>query len=109
MRLRGTGEPIPKISQQLYDDFAELRTARAALDEAILAWAREESATIGEHRLTFKSVAYDRVVTRPTWVSVAQMFDHQTHHRGQVHAMMTALGLDIGPTDIPVMPYAKGL
>ena len=32
------------------------------------------------------------------------MFDHQTHHRGQVHATLTAAGVDVGPTDVPVLP-----
>jgi uncharacterized damage-inducible protein DinB len=32
------------------------------------------------------------------------MFNHQTHHRGQVHAMLTAAGVDVGPTDVPVLP-----
>jgi uncharacterized damage-inducible protein DinB len=42
--------------------------------------------------------------THPRWVQVAQMFNHQTHHRGQVHAMLTAAGLDVGPTDLPILP-----
>jgi uncharacterized damage-inducible protein DinB len=27
------------------------------------------------------------------------MFNHQTHHRGQVTTLLTQLGHDIGPTD----------
>ena len=28
------------------------------------------------------------------------MFNHQTHHRGQAHAMLTAAGQDTGDTDL---------
>jgi len=42
--------------------------------------------------------------THPRWVQVVQMFNHQTHHRGQAHAMLTAAGVDVGPTDVPVLP-----
>jgi uncharacterized damage-inducible protein DinB len=32
------------------------------------------------------------------------MFNHQTHHRGQAHAMLTAAGGKPEDTDIPFMP-----
>jgi uncharacterized damage-inducible protein DinB len=35
------------------------------------------------------------------------MFNHQTHHRGQVHAMLTAAGMTPGPTDLFLMPDAE--
>jgi len=31
------------------------------------------------------------------------MFNHQTHHRGQVTTLLSQMGLDVGPTDIPFM------
>jgi len=33
-----------------------------------------------------------------------QLFNHQTHHRGQVHAMLTAAGQKSNDTDLPFMP-----
>jgi uncharacterized damage-inducible protein DinB len=35
---------------------------------------------------------------------VAHFFNHQTHHRGQVHAMLTRARLPAPVTDIPFMP-----
>ncbi|MEO1960220.1 MAG: DinB family protein, partial [Paracoccus sp. (in: a-proteobacteria)] len=35
---------------------------------------------------------------------VMQLFNHQTHHRGQIHAMLTAAGEKPGATDIAFMP-----
>jgi uncharacterized damage-inducible protein DinB len=35
------------------------------------------------------------------------MFNHQTHHRGQVTTLFTQLGHDIGSTDMP-MSVPKG-
>jgi uncharacterized damage-inducible protein DinB len=32
------------------------------------------------------------------------MFNHQTHHRGQVTTLLSQLGLDPGITTIPMMP-----
>ena len=42
--------------------------------------------------------------TVPKWVLVTHMFNHQTHHRGQVTTLLSQMGLDIGTTDIPFMP-----
>jgi uncharacterized damage-inducible protein DinB len=42
--------------------------------------------------------------TTPLWWSVAHLFNHQTHHRGQAHALLTAAGVDIGATDLPMLP-----
>ena len=35
---------------------------------------------------------------------VTQMFNHQTHHRGQATTLLAQMGRDIGATDIPFMP-----
>ena len=35
---------------------------------------------------------------------LAHLFNHQTHHRGQVTTLLSQMGLDIGSTDIPFMP-----
>jgi len=39
-------------------------------------------------------------VTKPAGLLVAHLFNHQTHHRGQVHAMLTAAGAQPGDTDM---------
>jgi uncharacterized damage-inducible protein DinB len=38
------------------------------------------------------------------WFCVTHFFNHQTHHRGQVHAMLTAAGAKPGDTDLFIMP-----
>ncbi|MEC9401299.1 MAG: DinB family protein, partial [Pseudomonadota bacterium] len=42
--------------------------------------------------------------SRPRWMLVTHMFNHQTHHRGQVSTLLTQAGHDIGVTDLPFMP-----
>jgi uncharacterized damage-inducible protein DinB len=36
-----------------------------------------------------------------------QMFNHQTHHRGQVTALLMQSGIDPGITDLPWAPLAR--
>ena len=41
---------------------------------------------------------------QPKWLLVTHMFNHQTHHRGQVHCMLTQAGGKPSDTDLPFMP-----
>jgi uncharacterized damage-inducible protein DinB len=104
---RFAGRPYPSRPAGVvvgYDDFDELRTQRAAMDRDILAWSVAVTPAELDEPMTWTAATYGFTQTHPRWVQVAQMFNHQTHHRGQVHAMLTAAGVDVGATDLPVIP-----
>jgi len=94
---------IPE-SVSLYPDWQDLKSKRADFDDTIIGWA----AAVGDDWLTadqtFYSAATQREWTRPRWMLVAHMFNHQTHHRGQVHCMLTQAGGRPSDTDLTVMP-----
>jgi uncharacterized damage-inducible protein DinB len=92
-------EPI-KESGKLYDDFAALAAAREEADRKIADWAAriDDKWLAGE--LRWWSGAAEREVRAPIAFLVTHMFNHQTHHRGQVHAMLTAAGEKTGDTDL---------
>lgn len=100
------GEPISMTStrEERYTSFAELWTARQALDRRISAWAEQLTDAFADGVFRFRSVAYQRDIELPGWAVVAQIFNHQTHHRGQVTTLLKQLGKDPGITDIPMMP-----
>ena len=54
--------------------------------------------------LTWYSGSLGKDVARPKWLLVTHMFNHQTHHRGQVHCMLTQSGIAPGVTDLAFMP-----
>ena len=54
--------------------------------------------------LTFTSVIDGVTRSLPRWVMVTQMFNHQTHHRGQATTLLKQLGAEPGITDIPWLP-----
>ncbi|MEE2691202.1 MAG: DinB family protein [Pseudomonadota bacterium] len=88
-------------SAAVYDDWEELRAGRIALDETIIGWAASLTPRDLEGDLTWFSGAMKREITRPRALLVAHMFNHQTHHRGQAHAMLTAAGAKPDDTDLP--------
>jgi uncharacterized damage-inducible protein DinB len=93
---------IPE-SPTAYSDWAELSAVRRDLDARIITWASGMTASDLDGDLTWFSGATQKTVSRPRWELVAHMFNHQTHHRGQVHAMLTAAGQKPAATDIAFM------
>ncbi|MBT4426562.1 MAG: damage-inducible protein DinB, partial [Rhodospirillaceae bacterium] len=91
-------------STRIYAQWEDLSAARTAFDETITSWAAEIDQKWLDGDLTWTSVANNRTFSKPMWQLVTHMFNHQTHHRGQVHAMLTAAGARPDDTDIPFMP-----
>ncbi len=103
---RFTGNPsvVPEPGADLFGTFELLRTERAVLDQRILVWAESLSASWLAETLTYRSKIDGKTRTAPNWMLVMHMFNHQTHHRGQVTTLLSQMGLDVGTTDIPFMP-----
>ena len=103
---RFAGTPWPKAagipeSPNMYASWDELKRERWAFDEVIIGWAERLDPAWLEGDLTWFSGAAKRDVTKPKAMLVAHMFNHQTHHRGQVHCMLTQCGATPGTTDLP--------
>ncbi len=109
IRLLAWDLPIGKPSDVLFEDFAELTHERRRYDEIILDWAKTFDEGLLSQPLEFFSVAYQRKRRMPRYMFVVQMFNHQTHHRGQVATLLTQAGIDLGVTDIPFSPYGSSL
>jgi uncharacterized damage-inducible protein DinB len=95
-----------KDSPSLYPDWAGLKAARVEADAGIEAWAARVDPAWLAGSIGWFSGALGRDVARPTAVLVAHFFNHQTHHRGQAHALLTGLGEQTGDTDLPfILPF----
>lgn len=87
-----------------YGDWRKLCADREALDEAILAWTKTLTSDWLAADFTWSNIARTRTTTAPAWRLVAHMFNHQSHHRGQTHAMLTAAGAKPEDTDLFLLP-----
>jgi uncharacterized damage-inducible protein DinB len=94
---------IPQ-SVTLFPDWDILRQERAASDAKLIAWSDELDPAWIAGDTTWFSGAIQREVTKPRWQLLTHFFNHQTHHRGQVHAMLTQAGGKPHDTDLFVMP-----
>lgn len=92
----------PADGAALHPDWAPMRSLRVEMDAGIEAWAGALDVAALEGDLTWTN-SRGATATRPRWLLVAHLFNHGTHHRGQVHALLTRAGADPGVTDLPWM------
>ncbi|AVO38187.1 DinB family protein [Pukyongiella litopenaei] len=108
-RFDGSDRPVGGIGDGTarHDGYEGWAGERAALDARIETWAAGvgEAALRGD--LRWVSGATGQEATRPLATCVVHMFNHQTHHRGQVHAMLTAAGSAAPVSDLVFMPGAE--
>lgn len=87
---------------EMYDDFAELRRERRAADALLDTWTKsltDEALDATFRYSTLSGIACEH----PLSFAVQHLFNHQTHHRGQVTALLMQLGHDPGVTDLLVL------
>ncbi len=105
-RIAGTALPkqvgIPQ-SVAMYEDWPTLKSQRLRFDKVIVDWAFGVTDADLAGDLNWYSAAAGRELQKPRWICITHMFNHQTHHRGQVHAMLTAAGAKPGDTDLALM------
>ncbi len=91
-RLSGTGDHPKALNAILFEDFASLRAARVAEDQRIVDLVEGLGPSDIERELEFKSLN-GMSQRHPIREILAHVFNHQTHHRGQAHAILTRLGV----------------
>ena len=99
-RLTAGKRDIVSLDQELYSDFAELRAARIREDERLIGVLDryDEAETAGF--LSYNSM--DGAAQRVPMVQVlGHIFNHQTHHRGQVHALLS--GTPVAPPSLDLI------
>jgi uncharacterized damage-inducible protein DinB len=101
-RFDNWAKPTTPIKQSagMIEDFTVLRADRETADSDISRWADKVDDAWLTEDLTWFSGAANREVRAPLRLLVTHFFNHQTHHRGQVHAMLTAAGQETGDTDL---------
>jgi uncharacterized damage-inducible protein DinB len=96
------------LDMELCSDWNELKDERMALDERISRFTH--SLTIERLDSVFHWIPATNPTPRATAFAftLSHMWNHQTHHRGQITAMMELLGLDCGVTDFLALPPVAG-
>ena len=103
-RFEGTPVPFSRLDEEICAYWDELRIQRAQTDDAIDAFVAALPNEKLNSTLRFVSMSNPTPRELPFWIAVSHLFNHQTHHRGQITALMEQAGLDCGVTDLAAMP-----
>jgi len=88
----------------MFGDFAELAREREVTDRKMLNWAGNVSPDWLASTLAYRSKVDGKTRALPAVIGVMQIFNHGTHHRGQLTTLLKQSGYDPGITDLPFMP-----
>lgn len=99
-RMLGEYHGLDGLDQILHEDFANLSTARQAMDEHIVRLVDRLSVGLDgglDKEVRYRTVADGEKHASPARHILLTLFNHQTHHRGQIHCMLSQAGIDEPP------------
>ena len=97
-RFTGDGPTQTRLDEILFEDRPELAATRRHEDQRIMAWVESLTEDDLAARFTYRTLSSGEV-TQPLSSALAHVFNHQAHHRGQLHCLLTmAGGRDAAPS-----------
>jgi uncharacterized damage-inducible protein DinB len=90
-RFTGEGELPQSLDAILYEDFAALRAARRAEDAAISRYVEGLSEADLARSIRFRTFSNPATLEQQLAPALDHFFNHQTHHRGQAHALLSSI------------------
>jgi uncharacterized damage-inducible protein DinB len=99
-RFTGTGTAPDRLDVILYDDFPALRAARRDEDERIVRHVEGLSNADLAGRIRYRTIVQPATIEQELAPALDHFFNHQTHHRGQAHCLLTAITGDCPSFDL---------
>ena len=97
------------LADILYEDYHQLTVARHEVDALLTNYIGSLTDTDIAQSIQYKRLQSDDVNELPLGLILTHLFNHQTHHRGQLTTLMTQIGIEVGVTDMISMPLAATL
>lgn len=99
-RFTGTGPSPDRLDAILSDTFDDLIKIRRALDERIIAYIAELNDDDLAGEFTYRTIIKPAEISQPLAPALSHFFNHQTHHRGQAHCLLTQISGDAPSLDL---------
>lgn len=97
------GAPLPELVRGItFPEFARLRRDREAMDTILVGFTHEADEAIYAQPMRYVNSAGESY-TREAGLVLRHVFNHQTHHRGQVTTLFSQCGIDVGVTDLSAL------
>jgi uncharacterized damage-inducible protein DinB len=99
-RLSGEGDPPARLNAIVFDDRRQLAAARAVEDARLRRYVAALDTRALETPIRYVTGAGKEFEQAPREI-LAHLFNHQTHHRGQAHAILSIVtGREPPPLDL---------
>jgi uncharacterized damage-inducible protein DinB len=108
-RFTGEGDAPSRLDAILFEEFLELRAAREAEDARIVAYIDSLTPERIAAKFRYSTITNPRDIEQPLGPALTHFFNHQTHHRGQAHAILTGLGREGPVLDLLAFQRATGV
>jgi uncharacterized damage-inducible protein DinB len=108
-RFSGKGEVPNRLDAILFENLSELRAARQKEDERIVAYVDSLSEADLAGRIRYRTITNPIEIEQPLAPALVHFFNHQTHHRGQAHCLLTGFGLDAPSLDLILFQRQTGM
>lgn len=108
-RFTGEGDAPNRLDVVLFEDIGELRRARVAEDARIVRYIDRLSEADLAARFRYRTISNPDDVEQPLAPALVHFFNHQTHHRGQVHALLTGIAGEAPSLDLLVLQRETGI
>ncbi len=90
-RFTGEGSAPDSLDAILFEAFRPLREARATEDRRIIDFISSLDEARLSGAITYRPITSPGLIEQSLWSALTHVFNHQTHHRGQIHALLTSL------------------
>ena len=108
-RFTGIGEVPAALDDILYDDFAALRASRFAEDARIERYVADLTPDALAGTLRYRTTRQPAQIEQYLAPLLLHFFNHQTHHRGQAHGLLTRLTGEAPSFDLLVFQRQTGI
>jgi uncharacterized damage-inducible protein DinB len=107
-RFTGAGAAPNELDAILYKDFAELRSARRAEDARIIDYIAALTDADVAGAVRYRSTRRPAEIEQLLAPLLLHFFNHQTHHRGQAHCLLTEIAGEAPSFDLLVYQRQTG-
>ncbi len=106
-RFTGEGDAPKGLDAIISEDIETLSIAREREDTRIIDWISGADGKSFAGRFSYMTVTDMRTISQRLAPVLAHFFNHQTHHRGQAHALLTGFALDAPSLDLVYFQHSK--
>lgn len=108
-RFTGEGDMPPSLDAILYEEFEPLREARRMEDERIAAYVGGLSDADVASDIQYGTISQPAKFLQPLGSALSHLFNHQTHHRGQAHCLLTKVASEAPSLDLLLYQRQTGI